>query len=171
MRVQTNFSTWLTVLAAMPLMICASAAVAQPLMLTVTPARPPAGDPAFGYAVNPATLPSSVTPMGYTQAGWLKVPADNLHAIGPRYAQPSGMKLRRGSPVPDSDHHGEDGKRLDSRPAIRGSLHLLHLARPEDRRDRSPIPQGDACDPLSPSPGARGRWPDGPHRRTAWRPA
>ncbi|WP_262030277.1 DUF1236 domain-containing protein [Microvirga sp. Mcv34] len=84
-----------------------SLAVAQPLTLRVSPtaplspAAPPGGIPALGYAVNPADLPPGVTTMGYTQDGWMMTPADDLHRIGPRYAQPSGVKLRRGSPVPD----------------------------------------------------------------------
>ncbi|WP_046867922.1 hypothetical protein [Microvirga massiliensis] len=101
MRIQTNSSKWLTALAAAPVVIFSSMAIAQPLTLRVSPATPPGGIPSLGYAVNPAALPPGVTPMGYTQNGWLMVPADDLHSIGPRYVQPSGIKLRRGSEVPD----------------------------------------------------------------------
>ncbi|MGO4526974.1 hypothetical protein AB4097_19205 [Microvirga sp. 2MCAF35] len=102
MRFHANPSTRLTSIA-VGVVLFSTMSVAQPLTLTVNPATGGGGTsyPDLGYALNPANLPPGVTPMGYTQNGWLQVPADNLHAIGPRYAQPSGTKIRRGSLSPD----------------------------------------------------------------------
>jgi hypothetical protein len=90
-------------LTAVPVVLVSTLAIAQPLTFSVGPTATGAATsyPDLGYAVNPANLPPGVTPVGYTQGGWLQVPADNLHAIGPRYAQPSGIKIRRGSLIPD----------------------------------------------------------------------
>lgn len=101
MRFHANPSTRLTSVA-VGVVLFSSVAVAQPLTFRVNPASGGGTSyPDLGYAVNPAHLPPGVTPVGYTENGWLKVPADNLHSIGPRYAQPSGTKLHRGSLVPD----------------------------------------------------------------------
>ncbi|WP_114946391.1 hypothetical protein [Microvirga calopogonii] len=102
MRSHASSLTLLIGLSAASAMI-SSLAFAQPLTFRVNPAAGGGGTsyPDLGYAVNPADLPPGVTPVGYTQDGWLKMPADDLHQIGPRYAQPSGVKLRRGSQVPD----------------------------------------------------------------------
>ncbi|EIM29448.1 hypothetical protein [Microvirga lotononidis] len=100
MRFPVNSSTRLMLVAGAALF--STVAVAQPLTFRVNPATGGGTSyPDLGYAVNPADLPAGVTPVGYTQDGWLKMPADNLHYVGPRYAEPSGVKLRHGSPVPD----------------------------------------------------------------------
>ncbi|RDI57782.1 hypothetical protein [Microvirga subterranea] len=103
MRFPINPSKLLASVAATGVVLLSTMAVSQPLTLRVSPSTGGTGTsyPDLGYAVNPADLPPGVTPMGYTQDGWLQVPADSLHYIGPRYAQPSGIKLRRGSVVPD----------------------------------------------------------------------
>jgi hypothetical protein len=101
MRFHANPSTRLTSVT-VGVVLFSTMSVAQPLTFRVNPATGgPSSYPDLGYAVNPANLPPGVTPVGYTQNGSLQVPADNLHAIGPRYAQPSGTKIRRGSLVPD----------------------------------------------------------------------
>ena len=102
MRLHPVSAIRLAAFAAAPVILLSTAVVAQPLTFSVGPtAAATGGMPSLGYAVNPAALPPGVTPVGYTQDGWMQVPTNNLHAIGPRYAQPSGVKLRRGSVVPD----------------------------------------------------------------------
>jgi hypothetical protein len=88
----------LAALAAAPVVIVSSMAGAQPLLFSVGPGA--YSTPSEGYAVNPAELPPGVTNMGYTDGGWMMVPANNLYLIGPSYTQSNGTSIRRGSYVP-----------------------------------------------------------------------
>ena len=72
-------------LIAVLLVMLSSMAVAQPLTLNVSPAPGSAG----------------LTGLGYTPQGWLRIPVQGLYTRGPDYTQPSGVRVGRGSRIPE----------------------------------------------------------------------
>jgi hypothetical protein len=70
-------------LIALPLVMLSSLAVAQPLTLNVSPGS------------------AGLTGLGYTPQGWLRIPVQGLYARGPDYTQPSGVRVGRGSRIPE----------------------------------------------------------------------
>jgi hypothetical protein len=69
-----------------PLVMLSSMAMAQPLT--------------FNVSSTPSST-AGLTNLGYTDEGWMRVPVQDLHQLGPQYVQPSGIRIGRGSLIPD----------------------------------------------------------------------
>jgi hypothetical protein len=75
----------------------APAACAEPLELSVAPTFSTA--PSGAVYVPPHGV--AITPAGYTNDGWMITHADQLRILGPAHVVRSGVRIGRGSYVPD----------------------------------------------------------------------
>src|SRR6185312_12304738 len=76
----------------------ATGAVAGTVGAVGTAAGAVAGGP---LVVNVSPGSAGVAGLGYTPQGWLRIPVQGLYARGPDYTQPSGVRVGRGSRIPE----------------------------------------------------------------------